>query len=126
VPGAQNSKPIPQLVAELRELIVAYFKQETVVPLKQLGRYVAFGVGGALLLGFGALFIGIGGLRVLQTETDSTFTGNWSWVPYLIVVAVLLLGAAITWKTRGAVQRRRDGKAAGMRDATVPSFKETS
>jgi hypothetical protein len=126
VPGAQNSKPIPQLVAELRELIVAYFKQETVVPLKQLGRYVAFGVGGALLLGFGALFIGIGGLRVLQTETDSTFTGNWSWVPYLIVVAVLLLGAGITWKTRGAVQRRRDGNAAGMRDATVPSFKETS
>jgi hypothetical protein len=122
VPG-QNSKPIPQLVAELRELVVAYFKQETVVPLKQLGRYVGFGLGGALLLGFGALFIGIGGLRVLQTETDTTFTGNWSWVPYLIVVVVFLLGAAITWKTRGAVQRRRDG--AGMRDAT-PSLKESS
>lgn len=118
MPGAENSKPIPQLIVELRELLIAYFKQETVVPLKQLGRYVAFGVGGALLLGLGALFIGIGGLRLLQTETDSTFTGNWSWAPYGIVIVVLLLGAGITWQTRGAVRRRRDG--------TSPGLKETS
>jgi NO-binding membrane sensor protein with MHYT domain len=93
-----------------RELIVAYCKQETVVPLKQLGRYVAYGIIGAFLLGLGVVFLGIAGLRALQTETDTAFTGNWSWAPYTIVVAVLLLGAAITWKARGAVQRRKSAR----------------
>lgn len=104
-----TTRPLPQLIVELRELIVAYFKQETVVPLKQLGRYAAYGVGGSLLLGLGALFVAVGGLRLLQTETDTTFTGNWSWAPYVIVVAALVLAAGIIWQTRGAVRRRRDG-----------------
>ena len=109
-PADTRNPPLPQLVTELWELIVAYFKQETVVPLKQLGRYVAFGLLGALLLGFGAVFLGLAGLRALQTETDTTFTGNWSWAPYVIMVAALLAGAFITWQTRGAV-RRRKGKS---------------
>lgn len=105
-----STPPVPQLVVELRDLIVEYFKQETIVPLKQLGRYVAFGLLGALLLGFGAVFLGLAGLRALQTETDTTFTGNWSWAPYLIMVVALLLGAGVTWQTRGAVRRRKDRK----------------
>jgi hypothetical protein len=27
-------------------------------------------------------------LRALQTETGTTFTGNWSWAPYIIVLVV--------------------------------------
>jgi hypothetical protein len=107
---AGRTPPLPQLIVELRDLVVEYFKQETIVPLKQLGRYVAFGLLGALLLGFGAVFLGLAGLRALQTETDTTFTGNWSWAPYVIMVAALLAGAFITWQTRGAV-RRRKGKS---------------
>lgn len=30
----------------------------------------------------------LAGLRALQTETGSTFTGNLSWLPYLIVIVV--------------------------------------
>ncbi len=108
--AVRSTPPLPQLVVELRDLVVEYFKQETIVPLKQLGRYVAFGLLGALLLGFGAVFLGLAGLRALQTETDTTFTGNWSWVPYVIMVVALLLGAAVTWQTRGAVRRRKDRK----------------
>jgi hypothetical protein len=102
-PGGPQGRPpsLPQLVLELRDLVVAYFKQETLLPLKALGRYAAFGVGGALLLGFGVLFLGVGGLRALQTETGETFTGDWSWVPYLIVVVGLLLGGAVVWAARG-------------------------
>lgn len=99
--------PLPQLVTELWELIVAYFKQETVVPLKQLGRYVALGLAGSLLLGTGVLFLALAGLRALQTETGDTFDGNWSWAPYGIVLAVLLIGALITWKARGPERVRR-------------------
>jgi hypothetical protein len=107
-PNLSDSRnpPLPQLVAELWQLIVAYFKQETVVPLQQLGRWIAFGILGALLLGVGVLLLAMAGLRALQDETGTTFTGNLSWIPYMIMFAALLIGGAITWKARG-VQRRR-------------------
>src|SRR5689334_13297497 len=79
-----------ETIQELKDLVVAYFKQETVEPPKGLGRYLGFGVGGALLLGLGVTFLGLGGLRALQTETGDTFTKNWSWAPYAIVVVVLV------------------------------------
>jgi len=100
--------PLPQLVLELRDLIVAYVKQETVVPLKQLGRYAGFGVGGAFLLGLGVVLLGVGGLRALQTETGDTFTGDWSWAPYLITFAALVVGGALTWRTRRSWRARKE------------------
>jgi hypothetical protein len=101
-PQSRTPPSLPQLVLELRDLVVAYFKQETLVPLKDLGRYAAFGIGGALLLGFGALFLAVGALRALQTETGDTFTGDWTWVPYVIVVIALFAGAGIVWMARGS------------------------
>ena len=77
--------------------MVAYVKQETIVPLKALGRYVGFGVGGSLLLGFGVVFLGMSGLRALQTETGDTFTGNWTWAPYAIMVVALAIVGALVW-----------------------------
>ena len=47
----ERQKSIPQLATELWDLIVLYFKQETVVPLKSLGRYVGLGLLGSLLIG---------------------------------------------------------------------------
>lgn len=93
-------RSLPQLVLELRDLVVAYVTQETVVPLKRLGRYVAFGVLGSLLMGVGVTLLAVGVLRLLQTETGDTFAGDWSWAPYLIVVAVLIVGAAAVWAAR--------------------------
>jgi hypothetical protein len=90
-----------QTVRELRDLVVTYAKQETVDPLKGLGRYVGFGIGGAMLLGLGLTFLALGGLRALQTETGTTFHGNWSWAPYAIIVATLVALAGIAWVSRG-------------------------
>lgn len=103
--GRTPEKSTKQVVAELWELVVAYFRQETVVPLKRLGRYVALGTLGSFLLGLGVVFLTLAGLRALQTETGTTFTGNWTWAPYGIVVVVLALGAVVTWKARGARPR---------------------
>ena len=89
-----------ETIAELKDLVVAYFKQETLEPLEGLRRYVGFGLLGATLLGLGVFFLAMAGLRALQTETGSRFTGSWSWAPYGIVVLGLLLGAAATWKAR--------------------------
>ncbi|MET0626828.1 MAG: hypothetical protein ABW033_00025 [Acidimicrobiia bacterium] len=102
--GARDGRsvPIPQLVTELRELVVTYVKQETIAPLKSLGRWVGFGLAGSLFLGFGVVFLAMSGLRALQDETGETFTGNWSWVPYLIMVFALALGGAVVWLLRTA------------------------
>ena len=93
---------------EVKDLVIAYFKQETIDPLKGLARYVGFGLLGALLIGTGICFLAVGGLRALQTETGSTFTGNWSWAPYAIMTAVLIIGGALTWKIGTRRKQRRE------------------
>lgn len=92
-------KSIPQVATELWELSTAYAKQETLDPLKGLGRFLSYGLSGALLLGVGVILLLLSGLRALQTETGTTFTGNLSWIPYLIVMVVGLglLGLA-AWR----------------------------
>jgi hypothetical protein len=104
----RRTPPLPQLVTELRDLVVEYVKQQTLVPLQQLGRYIAFGILGSLLLGFGVLFLGMSTLRALQTETGDTFAGDWSWVPYLITFVALLLGGAVVWLARTARRAEKE------------------
>jgi cytochrome b subunit of formate dehydrogenase len=101
-----------ETVRELRELVVAYAKQETVEPLKGLGRYAGWGIAGALLMCVGIAFLAIGGLRALQTQTGSTFHGNWSWAPYAIVVVGSIIIAGLVWMARG---KRKTKKAASGR-----------
>lgn len=105
---APRSKPLPQQGLELKELVVAYFKQETTDELKGLASYVSFGLAAWLLIGIGAVFGAIGLLRLLQEETGSAFDGNWSWAPYLIVVLILGISGYSTWK---ATTRRREGRS---------------
>ena len=97
-----EEKSIPTLVAELKDLVVAYAKQETVDPVRNLGRFVAFGVAGSLLVGIGLVVLVVAALRVLQTETGSHLRQNLSWVPYaiMIVVCFALAGAAMAGWSR--------------------------
>ena len=111
--GGGPSRPsLPQLVIELKDLIVAYLRQETVVPLKQLGRYLAFGIAGSLLMGVGVILMSLGLLRLLQTQTGDTFADDWSWVPYLIVIFALMLGGALVWLARGARRLKKEARSA--------------
>lgn len=89
---------LPAEVKELVQLVVTYAKQQTIDPLKQLARWVAFGVAGALLIGLGFLLLGVGLLRALEVETGDHLAGNLSWIPYLI--AVLFLGLVIMLMVR--------------------------
>lgn len=97
------------------DLVVAYAKQETLGPLRGLGKFVAFGVAGSVALSIGGFLLLLALLRALQTETGSTFEGNLSWLPYLITAAAALavLGLSV-WritKTPAArVSARHDGK----------------
>ena len=47
------------------------------------------------VIGIGLVLLLVGGLRILQTEFDTTFDGAWSWVPYAIVLAVAVIVLAI-------------------------------
>jgi predicted cobalt transporter CbtA len=99
-----TEKSVPALAAELWDLVRAYAKQETVEPMKGLGRYAAFGVAGSVLLSIGLVLLLLGGLRALQTETGTTFDGNWSWAPYLIALAGT--GIVIALVARGMGKRK--------------------
>ena len=61
---------------EAVQLVVDYVKQETLTPLKGLGRFIVFGVVGSVALAIGLVILSIAFLRVLQGETGTTFTGK--------------------------------------------------
>ena len=91
-------------IADQFELIKNYARQETLDPLKGAGRWVGMGLLGSVLLIIGGISMTIALLRLLQEETGSNFTGNLSWLPYLITMGVLidvmaLLGLRIRKKT---------------------------
>jgi hypothetical protein len=92
-PKTGKDESLPTELRELFDLILTYARQQTIDPLKKLGRWVAFGVAGALLVGLGFLLIGLGLLRAIQSEAGRHLAGDWSWVPYFVVV--LFLGAVI-------------------------------
>ncbi|MEO7836307.1 MAG: hypothetical protein ABIS21_01545 [Acidimicrobiales bacterium] len=104
-----HDKSLPTLASELWAMVLAYLKQETVVPIKGLGRFIAVGVAGSFTLGVGLLLLSLALLRALQTEI-TTFTGNWSWAPYAITlvassfVAVLAARAITSQKRRASRQ----------------------
>lgn len=99
-----TEKSVPALAAELWDLVRAYAKQETVEPMKGLGRKAAFGAAGSVILSIGLVLLLLGGLRALQTETGSTFDGNWSWAPYLIALAGA--GIVLALAARGMGKRK--------------------
>ena len=107
-----KQKSISEIATELFELLKAYASQETIGPLKTLGGYLAWGAGGSLLMALGLFFLGMSGLRALQTETDGTFDGGWSWAPYFIVALVLVGVIAL------AVQRIMRSQSREHRKAT--------
>lgn len=102
----EQAKSVPEVVSDLWQLCKDYAKQETIDPLKGLGRYLKWGVPGAILLALGFTLLAMAGLRALQTETGDAFDGNLTFVPYLITLvgAVALAVIAITrvGRSRGA------------------------
>jgi hypothetical protein len=83
-----SDKSVPQVVNELWALTKDYARQETVDPLKGIGRYLAYGLAGAVLTSIGVILLLLALLRFIQAVATPELTGNWSWVPYLVVLAV--------------------------------------
>jgi hypothetical protein len=77
-------------------MLFGYVRQELVDPLRNAARWIGFGLLGGLLMMIGYVFVAIGALRLLQSES-LPLDGSWSWVPYLAVSLVGLLGVAVTF-----------------------------
>jgi len=105
---ASTQESLPTLLNELWELVVAYFKQESVDPIKRLGRFVVWGLVGAILVSLGLVLLAVGGLRALETETGTHLRGNWSWAPYGAVVAGCLVAAGLSVSRIFKVPSRED------------------
>lgn len=107
----RNLKSIPDVVQELWELLKSYAQQETIDPLRGLGRYLGFGLAGAFLLVLGVVFLSLSALRVLQTKTGDVFEGWRSALPYLIVAvaAGVIAALAASRITKGAARRKAKG-----------------
>ena len=99
------------------QLVIDYAKQETLGPIKGLGRFVAFGLLGSIALTGGTVLLLLAGLRALQSETGSTFTGNLSWLPYVItaVVAAAVMGLAAWRITKGPAAKAGRNHTDGRR-----------
>jgi hypothetical protein len=96
---------------EVVELVVAYAKQETLGPLKGVGRFVLFGVLGSSFLAVGLAIVLLGLLRALQTETGTTFAGKLTWVPYLATGgAAVVVAAVAVWRVARGPARRQGAR----------------
>ena len=106
-----DEKDVATLVTELADLIVRYAKQETVEPIRDLRRYLGFGLAGSVLLSIGIPLLLLGELRAIQLETWPHLTGDWSWVPYAIVfltgAAIIAVLASRIGAVKRGVERRR-------------------
>jgi hypothetical protein len=90
------------------QLTIDYLKQETLGPLKGLGRFLGWGLAGSLAIAIGLLLLLVGILRLLQEETGASLTGHLSWVPYFVVTLLGLgvVGVAVWRITAGPAKRK--------------------
>ena len=99
-------------VKEIAQLSLTYVKQETKAPLQGLGRFLGFGLAGAMFLGTGAVLLTLAVLRGLQTALSyervkqsgegivvdrGPLSGSWTWLPYVLaaLVALLMIGLIV-------------------------------
>jgi hypothetical protein len=107
---ASKPKRGPAAATDTVDLVKAYAKQELLAPVQGMGRGVGYGVAGALCLGIGFVLLAMALLRALQTETGDALDGNWTWVPYAVVLVVLVAVVAIAVsRIKRTPYHRKDG-----------------
>jgi hypothetical protein len=107
VPESSDPTELTSHVQDLSKLVIAYVKQETLEPIKGIGRFVGFGLAGSALVGLGLVVLFLGVLRLLQDETGDAFAGHLSFLPYLITLA---LCGAVAGGALKARSRKKEGK----------------
>jgi hypothetical protein len=102
--GRNAEKSTADVIQDIWQLTKDYARQETVDPLKALGKFVGVGLAGSVVLGLGLMFLALSLLRALQTETDGRLDGYLSVVPYIVTLVFVLIGAYLAAR---AINRTR-------------------
>jgi hypothetical protein len=117
-PESRNGggKPVGTLLNEFVSLVITYAREQTVDPIRGLGRYLAFGLAGALLTAIGGGLAVLATIRLIQAETGRHLTGSLTWMPYTggFIVAGVGTGLAVLRLRRGTV------KPGGTKNETGP------
>ena len=100
---AKKNNPLDSTLSavELFGLVRDYVKQETLDPLRGVGRWLAWGTAGAIALLFGAVIGLVGVLRLLQAEVFAD-TETFTFVPYFVVAVVAVI---FVWFSLTRIQR---------------------
>jgi len=112
--NGDEGKDVATLVTELADLIVRYAKQETVDPIRDLRRYIGFGLAGSVLLSIGIPLLLLGELRAIQLEAGIHLRGTLSWLPYAITFLTGAAIIAVLASRIGAVKRGVDRRRAEL------------
>jgi hypothetical protein len=108
-------------VKDLASTAVAYAKQETVGPLKGLGRFAAAGFASSIFFATSFVLAGLAALRGIQDATGArkgrggTFSGTLSWIPYLLAVLVCLILLGLVGFSAVRATRSSSSSASGDR-----------
>ncbi len=89
---------IPELATELYEMSKEYLRQETVEPMKKLGTYAGFGMGGAVAFAVATVFAMLGVYALMQWVFYEAMGAQSAWWTVLsrgITLAVAAIGAGI-------------------------------
>ncbi len=90
----ERKKSQGEQIAETVQMVKDYARQETLDPVKTAGKWIGFGLLGAVLIGLGTAFLTLGLLRLVQTEWPSTFDGRWTrMLPYLFALVLCVIVA---------------------------------
>ncbi len=91
---------------EIQQMLVGYAKQETLQPLKQLGRYLGLGIAGSLVMFIGVFFVGLATLRLLQSLDVFAGAAWMSTLPYLATIAVLGLAIVLIYLSLSRAKKK--------------------
>jgi hypothetical protein len=102
-PVKAEEKSATEVVSDLVDLLKNYATQETVDPIKRLGRFTGYGTAASLCWGIAGTLLTVGVLRLTQIETRDLLDGNWSWVPY---IAALVTSGLLTVLSLKLIRRK--------------------
>ncbi len=112
-----GTEDLGTLVREIGTMLVDYVKQETLDPIKGLGRFLLVGLVAMVVTGIGVILVVLGGVRLLQDEAGAAFDGHLKFLPYLfaLIVCAAVAGGAVkaisgSGRKAGSVPERRGSK----------------